>query len=74
MTRDGRAAAVVRYAITCCRADAAPVVVRLSRPASVAAGTWVRAVGTIVGTPEGMALAEDRITPVTAPADPFLYR
>lgn len=74
LTRDRRAAALVRYAITCCRADAAPVVLRLARAASVPPGTWARADGTIVGTPEGMALAEDSIMPVPAPADPFVYR
>ncbi len=74
LTRDGRAAALVRYAITCCRADAAPVVVRLARPANVTPGTWVRADGIMVGTPEGMALSADRIAPVGAPADPFVYR
>lgn len=74
LTRDRRATALVRYAITCCRADAAPVVVRLARPVNVTPGTWARAEGIIVGTAEGMALSEDRITPVPAPADLFLYR
>lgn len=73
LTRDRRAAALVRYAITCCRADAAPVVIRLARPANVAPGTWARADGIIIGTAEGMALSEERVTPVPAPADPFLY-
>lgn len=74
LTHDGRVSALVRYAITCCRADAAPVVVRLARPAKVTSGTWAHADGVIVETPEGMALSEDRVTPVAAPADPFLYR
>jgi hypothetical protein len=74
LARDRNAAALVRYAITCCRADAAPVVIRLARPETVAPGTWARADGIVVDTPDGMALSEDRITPVPAPADPFLYR
>lgn len=74
LTRDRRAAALVRYAITCCRADAAPVVIRLARTANVTPGTWARADGIVVGTPDGIALLEDHITPVPAPSDPFLYR
>ena len=74
LARDGRNAALVRYAITCCRADAAPVVVRLERPSGLAPGTWARADGVIVGTPGGLALFPDRVTPAPPPADPFLYR
>lgn len=74
LARDRRAAALVRYAIVCCRADAAPVVVRLARPTSLAPGTWARADGVIVATPQGFALSDERITPVRPPADPFLYR
>ncbi|HEY1977172.1 MAG TPA: hypothetical protein VGG89_11525 [Candidatus Baltobacteraceae bacterium] len=74
LARDRRAAALVRYAIVCCRADAAPVVVRLARPTSLPPGTWARADGVIVATPQGFALSDDRITPVRPPADPFLYR
>lgn len=74
VTRDGRGAALVRYAIVCCRADAAPVVVRLARPTSLTAGTWARADGIVVTTPQGFALSSDSVTPVRAPADPFLYR
>lgn len=74
LARDGRAAALVRYAITCCRADAAPVVVRLARPARLTQGTWARADGVIVGTPGDFALYQERVTPVSPPADPFLYR
>jgi hypothetical protein len=74
VARDGGNAALVRYAITCCRADAAPVVVRLLRTPKLAQGTWARAEGTIVETASGFALSEERVTRVPAPADPFLYR
>ena len=74
LTRDKQRAALVRYAITCCRADAAPVVVRLLTAPNLAPGTWTRADGTIVETPSGFALSEERVTQVPSPADPFLYR
>ena len=74
LTRDGHAAALVRYAITCCRADAVPVVIRLAQPLRLARGTWARAVGVVVGTRDGFALSQERITPVPEPVDPFLYR
>jgi uncharacterized membrane protein YcgQ (UPF0703/DUF1980 family) len=74
LTRNGRAAALVRYAITCCRADAAPIVVRLAQAPSLAQGTWVRADGIVAETASGLALFAERITPVPALSDPFLYR
>ena len=66
--------AIVRYAITCCRADAAPVVVRLLGPVRLAPDEWVRAEGIVRETKRGFALALERETPVTPPADPFTYR
>lgn len=71
-TRD--AAALVRYAITCCRADAAPVVVRLARVPPITPGTWLHAEGTLAvkeGQPQLIVSRMDRIAP---PADPFTYR
>ena len=47
LSRDAHAAALVRYAVTCCRADAAPVVVRLTRPPAFAPGTWLRVDGVV---------------------------
>jgi len=40
LVREGAHDAVVRYAVTCCRADAAPVVVRLTRRVAYANGSW----------------------------------
>ncbi len=74
LVRESHAAALVRYAITCCRADAAPVVVRLSRTPAFGAGTWLRADGSVAitgGEPQLVARRVDRIAP---PADPFTYR
>jgi hypothetical protein len=74
VTRSANDAALVRYAIVCCRADAAPVAVRLAQPPPFAAGTWLRAEGTIevrAGEPRLVARNLERIAP---PVDPFIYR
>lgn len=65
-------AAITRYAITCCRADAAPITVRLSRPTRIRG--WVRAQGELITDARGLALTAARIERVSAPADPFVYR
>lgn len=74
VTRTLGATALVRFAITCCRADAAPVVLRLQRGLPDRAGPWVRARGVIVQTPAGLRLRVDRYRTISAPADPFVYR
>ncbi len=66
--------AVVRYAITCCRADAAPVVIRLAQPLRYAAGTWLRVDGVIVRAGEELRLEAQRVQAIAPPADPFVYR
>lgn len=74
LVRAPRSAALVRYAITCCRADAAPIVVRLAVVPPYGAGTWLRADGTVAlvdGRPQLVAQLIERIAP---PADPFTYR
>ena len=73
VVRSGSTAALVRYAITCCRADAAPVAVRLDSPAQLRRG-WARARGTLVERREGLRLRADSIEPISAPTDPFVYR
>ena len=45
IVRTNSAVALVRYAITCCRADAAPVVLRLASPVPSAARGWAHARG-----------------------------
>jgi hypothetical protein len=75
LTEDGRNAALVRYAITCCRADASPVVVRLLRSPHAAPGTWLYAAGTIAPSPNGdLRLNATKLHPVAPPTDPFIYR
>jgi hypothetical protein len=74
LVRTPHSAALVRYAMTCCRADASPVVVRLSAAPAFDDGTWLRADGSVAiveGEPQLIAQRVDRIAP---PADPFTYR
>jgi hypothetical protein len=74
LVREGSASAVVRYAITCCRADAAPVAVRLDGTPPYPAGTWLRVDGTIESIDGNLRLVPQRIERVPAPVDPFIYR
>jgi hypothetical protein len=74
LARESNAATVVRYAITCCRADATPIAVRLTVPPPYTAGTWLRVEGTIQNAGGSLRLAAARIERVPAPADPFIYR
>jgi hypothetical protein len=66
--------ALVRYAITCCRADAAPMAVRLDRRPHYPAQTWLRADGRIDGAPDDLRLVAQKLEPISPPADPFIYR
>jgi hypothetical protein len=74
LERERGASAVVRYAITCCRADAAPIAVRLDRALPYAAGTWLRVDGRVEKTDDDFRLMPTSIERVPAPADPFIYR
>jgi hypothetical protein len=65
---------LVRYAVTCCRADAQPVSVRLASRLSEPAGQWIHAQGRLVRTDDGLDLGITRYEREPAPADPFLYR
>ncbi|HEV3092696.1 MAG TPA: hypothetical protein VGX91_14735 [Candidatus Cybelea sp.] len=74
LARDGARSAIVRYAITCCRADASPIAVQLTRAPQAPAGTWLQVEGRIEsdgGTPRLDAASARRIAP---PTDPFVYR
>lgn len=66
--------AIVRYAITCCRADAAPVAVRLDRPLRYSAGTWLRVDGHIDSIRGDLRLVAYRMDRIAPPTDPFIYR
>lgn len=67
-------AQLVRYSITCCRADARPIGVRLSQRIARRSGTWLRARGVLHETNGGLELAPAAISPVEPPGDPFIYR
>lgn len=74
LARQGSASAVVRYAITCCRADAAPVAVRLDRAPPFPAGTWLRVDGRVESAGGDLRLAPLRVERIAPPSDPFIYR
>jgi len=73
LVRSGNAWTLVRYAITCCRADAAPVAIRLDSAVKLH-GSWAHARGTLVRHDGELRLRIDSIEAVAAPADPFIYR
>ncbi len=73
VTHTGDATTLVRYAITCCRADAAPIVLRLSNAPPAFHG-WAHARGVLVEESGGLRLRADELRTVPAPADPFVYR
>ncbi len=74
LARDSGHDALVRYAITCCRADAAPVVIRLAAPLPFNADTWVRANGVVIDRNGQLCLLPQTIARIEAPSDPFVYR
>ncbi len=65
---------LVRYIITCCRADASPIGIRLDRPLTQPDGTWVDATGTAATDTHGLFMHVHALRTVQSPADPFLYR
>ena len=73
LTRTGTAATLVRYAITCCRADAAPIVIRLLHAPPHLRG-WIHARGVLVARGSDLMLRTQVLQPIGAPADPFVYR
>lgn len=74
LTRNGDSAALVRYAITCCRADAAPVAVRLCEMPQLRDGTWIRTTGNVENVAHDVCLRVAHLRAVAPPGDPFIYR
>jgi hypothetical protein len=70
----GRRTDLVRFAISCCRADASPVGLPALERVPVRDGTWIEAAGTVVRTERGLALRIARWQRIRRPPDPFLYR
>ncbi len=71
---DRARSALVRYAITCCRADAAPVSLVVDRDLSHLSGHWMQARGTIENDDGALRLHVAELTPIAPPLDPFAYR
>jgi hypothetical protein len=70
----GSATLLVRYAIACCRIDAAPVAVTLDRNLAAPDGTWIAARGTVVrGDDDRTRLHVEASRAMVPPADPFMY-
>ncbi len=71
----GNRSMLVRYAITCCRADASPLALRTERRLEVRDGTWIEASGTIERDSRGeLVLRTEKWRETVPPADPFMYR
>jgi hypothetical protein len=73
-TYDRGHSALVRYAITCCRADAAPVVLAIDRSTAHVQGRWLHASGVFEQSVTGLRLRVRSLSVVAAPSDPFVYR
>lgn len=65
---------LVRYAITCCRADAVPVTLVLDRDVARYEGRWLHARGTIEERGGMLRLHVAQLTEIAPPSDPFVYR
>jgi len=74
VARSGSTSVLQRYEITCCRADATPIVVRLASRLPLPDGAWVAARGMPASSKRGLVLRLNRWRAATPPADPFVYR
>ena len=74
LVTNATSASIVRFAITCCRADAQPIGVVLAKRPNFRDGEWVRANGTLRETAEGLRLVPLSVSAVAPPLDPFVYR
>ncbi len=63
---------LLRYAITCCRADAQPVALPLAR--ALHARGWARVRGVVIRSGNALVVEAQRVDAVAPPADPFTYR
>lgn len=67
-------ALLVRFAITCCRADAAPLALRLESDPGLPTGSWAEVRGVFRESARGLFVHESSLRPVARPADAYLYR
>jgi hypothetical protein len=72
----GARTVLVRYAITCCRADATAISLLTEHRLHIRNGAWIEASGTIVRESDGarLVLRPETWHAVAPPADPFVYR
>jgi hypothetical protein len=73
LTANGRTV-LVRYAITCCRADATALVLPADRRLPVERDAWLRIRGTIAQDATGTFVRVRDWQRVVPPSDPYLYR
>jgi hypothetical protein len=66
-----RERSLTRYAITCCRADAQPMILTIDRAPQP--GSWYRASGTLEVYRGLLRMRVERLVPVAPPTDPFVY-
>ena len=72
--RSDAATVLERTIITCCRADASDIALRLSTRLRTADGTWITATGILARSNDGIVLQAASWHAIAPPADPFLYR
>jgi len=72
--RRAGATLLVRFAITCCRADATAVALRLDRPVPLRDGDWATVEGVFRSSAQGLVVHVNRLVSSRAPRDLFLYR
>ena len=70
----GGSTVLERFEISCCRADASPVAVRIAGPLRAPDGTWIEATGELERANDGLVLNAKRWRRIPPPRDPFLYR
>jgi hypothetical protein len=68
------ATTLLRYAITCCRADATAIVLPTNLRLTLPRDTWLTVSGTVANGPGGTYLRATRWQRVAPPADPYVYR
>jgi hypothetical protein len=74
ITESNDSTMLVRYVITCCRADAFPLMLRLDRRLTARQGRWAEVEGNIARDRRGMFLHVHHYKLITPPNDPFTYR
>lgn len=72
--RHGTATLIQRFEITCCRADASPLAVRMAVPLAFGEGAWVSAGGAMEESAGSLVLRANEVRRIAPPADPFIYR